>query len=211
METKTCKTCKTTKPILEFVLAKTKSGRGTECKPCKAARSREYEKNNIEKVRAAKKKWRDENKEHQRALVAKWASENVEHIRFMARQKYATDPEAASKVRKEKYAKDPEKYREYARQWRKDNKSKNAELSRRYAAVKLQAMPKWADVREIVKYYELARQRTKETGIQWHVDHIVPLKGKLVCGLHNQFNLQVIPANDNIRKGNKLLDAVAVA
>jgi hypothetical protein len=45
--------------------------------------------------------------------------------------------------------------------------------------------------------------RTKMTGIEWHVDHIIPLQGKNVSGLHTPYNLQVIPASWNTAKGNK--------
>jgi 5-methylcytosine-specific restriction endonuclease McrA len=49
----------------------------------------------------------------------------------------------------------------------------------------------------------LIRLRRQATGIDWHTDHIVPIKGENVCGLHVWNNLQVIPAVVNIKKGNK--------
>ena len=51
--------------------------------------------------------------------------------------------------------------------------------------------------------YHLARMRTEMLGLEWDVDHIVPLKNPIVCGLHVESNLQVIPELENIRKGNR--------
>lgn len=70
---------------------------------------------------------------------------------------------------------------------------------------KIQRTPKWltADDHWIIEQaYELAALRTKMFGFAWHVDHIVPLQGKFVSGLHTPYNLQVIPGVDNVRKAN---------
>lgn len=71
-----------------------------------------------------------------------------------------------------------------------------------YEARKLNATPKWADKLEISKIYTKAQQLTRETGIQYNVDHIVPLKSKFVCGLHVPINLEPIPAAINKAKSN---------
>lgn len=73
----------------------------------------------------------------------------------------------------------------------------------RRRARKRQAMPIWADQVRIKQIYCEAKRRIKETGESWHVDHIIPLAGKRVCGLHVPENLQIIPGPDNMKKSNK--------
>lgn len=65
------------------------------------------------------------------------------------------------------------------------------------------ALPSWVDLDEIAKFYIKAREISKATGIKHHVDHIYPIKGKMVCGLHVPWNLQILPWRDNIVKSNK--------
>lgn len=60
-----------------------------------------------------------------------------------------------------------------------------------------------SDKAKVQAFYELAKEMTEKTGVRHHVDHIVPLKSRIVCGLHNEFNLQVITAEENIRKHNR--------
>lgn len=65
------------------------------------------------------------------------------------------------------------------------------------------SMPGWANKDAILEFYKEARRLTLETGISHQVDHIIPSNHKLVCGLHNEFNLQVITREENQKKNNK--------
>lgn len=73
-------------------------------------------------------------------------------------------------------------------------------------ALKLNATPNWLNKQQklaIKLEYQLASWCSKVMQMEYHVDHIIPLKGLNVCGLHVPWNLQVIPAKDNIKKGNR--------
>ena len=79
--------------------------------------------------------------------------------------------------------------------------------SMNYRAAKLQRTPKWLtedDHWMIEQAYDIAVKRSEATNIMWHVDHIVPLQGRTVCGLHVPWNMQVITEVENKRKGNRL-------
>lgn len=65
------------------------------------------------------------------------------------------------------------------------------------------ATPPWADMVAIRAVYLAAERLTIDTGVEHHVDHIVPLAHPLVCGLHVHWNLKAIPAGPNMRKGNR--------
>lgn len=70
------------------------------------------------------------------------------------------------------------------------------------------AQPAWLDKDQkslISAIYWLAKDLEVITGERYHVDHIIPLKGKTVCGLHVPWNLQVLPSDINLAKNNRLL------
>lgn len=71
-----------------------------------------------------------------------------------------------------------------------------AHRSAKYRSSKLKATPNWADLEKISKFYFNCPEG-------YHVDHIVPLQGSLVCGLHVLNNLQYLTALDNLKKHNK--------
>lgn len=93
--------------------------------------------------------------------------------------------------------------------WREANKDKCSAYSAKRRANKLCATPSWLTKEELIEIeelYEIAQAFKLYTGQDYHVDHIVPLQGKTVCGLHVPWNLQVITAEENRSKRNKLLD-----
>ena len=108
--------------------------------------------------------------------------------------------------KKQDYQLNRDRYLNQKKQYRQANKGKiNALVAARKLMIK-NRIPKWVDKDHmwlIKEAYELAQLRTKLFGFSWHVDHIIPLKGEAVSGLHVIENLQVIPGIENIIKKNK--------
>jgi hypothetical protein len=97
-----------------------------------------------------------------------------------------------------------EKYLTYASNWRKENKEYCASYTSFRRASKLKATSSWANKEEINYKYRLASYFDFISGgfVKHHVDHVVPLKGKNVCGLHVENNLQILIAQHNLSKYN---------
>lgn len=96
-----------------------------------------------------------------------------------------------------------EKNKGYATQYARINRSRTNAASAKRRAIKLLATPIWANADKIEVEYELAAWCSTVTGERYEVDHIVPLQNGIVCGLHNEFNLQVIQMSDNRAKKNR--------
>lgn len=90
------------------------------------------------------------------------------------------------------------------RAYKKNNPSTVARINRERGAAIRRATPAWANKFFISEAYDLAQRRTKVLGAPWHVDHIVPIQNPLVCGLHVENNLRVIPSAHNLSKGNRV-------
>lgn len=154
--------------------------------------------------------------EKTKAIVSKKYQKHAEKLKAKRRLAYENNKEQEKLVAKKRSA-----------EWRKNNpnhvgtkiskiqwKIKNphkvrAETVKRRVA-KISRTPSWLTDEDhwmIEQAYDLARQRSMLFGFAWHVDHVLPLQGKFVCGLHVPENLQVIPWFDNVKKANRYLPA----
>lgn len=121
----------------------------------------------------AHQQWYQENKEHKAVYWAAWQEKNKE--RTSANYKA----------------------------WATANKDRVTALSAKRKAIKRSAVAPWIDHDAVRAIYAEAARLTAETGVRHEVDHVIPLQGELVCGLHWEGNLQVLTKVENIRKSNR--------
>ena len=174
---KECRVCGDVKPVTEYYNKKTgKDGLMSYCKECNKQKTAKYYKANKEKIKEATKLWKEKNYKRHRELQKRWENKNKEKTKLRI---------AA---------------------WQKKNKHKVSAKTQQRNAAKLKATPLWLTEDHlwmIEEIYELRDLRSEATSIAHQVDHIIPLRGKGVCGLHVPWNLQVITAYENKVKGNK--------
>jgi 5-methylcytosine-specific restriction endonuclease McrA len=99
--------------------------------------------------------------------------------------------------------------REYRNAWKAANKTQVLADNKVRRRKHRDATPPWLTRKqksEIRQLYQIAITMTQTTGEQYVVDHIVPLRGEEVCGLHVPWNLRVITQEENLKKSNKLVD-----
>lgn len=176
---KNCSKCNQEKPFEAFYASsRHKSGYAAWCKECESARCKIKNEKNRDGRLAKAKEWRDNNKDRQIAAIKLWRERN------------------------------PGRHEQLIKDWASRNPDKvNAKWMKRDAAKKHRT-PSWLtddDLWMMEQVYDIASLRTKMLGIDFHVDHIVPLQGKTVSGLHVPWNLQVIPARENQIKSNRLI------
>lgn len=150
-------------------------------------------KNNRESQYGAWRKWYEANKDAHNERVKKWQTVNKDKTRADAKAWVAANPEKVAAKTKRYRKAHPDKVTAWA----------VASVARRAKRV-----PKWLsddDKWMLQEAYALARQRTKMFGFVWEVDHIIPLRGATVSGLHVPTNIQVIPKAHNRAKRNKFL------
>jgi len=176
----------------------------------------------------------DHRRRYNREMQRRYREEHKDRIAIERRQAYAADPEpererqrrtrrdhperqraydrrydfknpGARAARLKKWQdENPERHREAREQWRLNNLDVCASYASARRAAEMGAIPLWADMEAIRAMYAEARRLTVETGVEHHVDHMVPIKNALVCGLHDSSNMRVIPGAENVRKRNSL-------
>ena len=175
---KRCPQCKTHKAKTEFYKNKAQfEGITAQCKECckENAAKRRAEKPEVtrEEVRQA---WKRGGKQY-------------DATRSDAKRTYRTEND--------------ERLKEYFKAYRKANRPKLTAYRAKARAVKQLATPTWANQKYITMFYEMASLESTRVGLPVEVDHIVPLQSPLVCGLHNEFNLQLLLRSDNRAKCNR--------
>lgn len=109
------------------------------------------------------------------------------------------NPELLRECKLKSNSKHKEARKAYNKQWAQKNAGRVTSYARAYNLAKKKAMPKWLSAQQLEDIQEIYANRPEG----YHVDHIVPLKGKNVCGLHVSWNLQYLSKEDNIRKSNR--------
>lgn len=216
MITKICTKCKCEKSLEYFPKDKrAKDGRASDCKICRVAAGKERRERQkstdplfYEKER---KRVRDSYILKEITLgpegftklkadrYAKYRVSQLEQVRKKRREN-KDEVLLKDKIQRDRY-KDKKKIIDKA--WWAKNPVKSKTYVRNRQARKLQAMPKWAKEEDILSMYELVKIKEKVLGTKCHLDHIVPLQSKLVCGFHCKDNLQILPAKENSIKGNR--------
>lgn len=142
----------------------------------------------------------EEQKERNRESARRSQRERWPIVKERQKEWRKNNPELVRIYEKRWEEKYPEKsvqcFRDSSRKWRKNNPLKRRAWETLRRAKKMMATPPWVDKKELEVIY-------LNCPAGYHVDHIIPLKHPLVCGLHVPWNLQYLSSKENIRKHNK--------
>lgn len=158
-----------------------------------------------ENGRIRTKAWRLKNIERCKERERIWRESNRDKIRELERSRYHRDPKRFSENHK-RYRSHPHvaaKMRENSSRHKTENRAHHTANQNKRKALQLRATLSNLSGEEFYEFYEVASFLTIIMNRKFHVDHIIPLNGRGVCGLHVPWNLQVIGMIENISKGNR--------
>lgn len=172
------------------------SHKRSDAKYCSRKCTNSYHQNkNKQAIAEYKKQWALENKEHLTNYKSNWYQENKERISQKRKDNY----DLYIQKGRQDYQINKEKRKASVRKWQQKNKELRKMYVANRRAMKLKATPSWANLNKIKEIYLNCPKG-------YHVDHIIPLCGETVTGLHVENNLQYLKAEENIKKGNKLIN-----
>ena len=203
---KICIKCGVSQPIENYYFEVGGKTRRGSCKKCFNENGKKHYESNKEHYLSLMREWRNKHKEELRSYMKKYYLENKEWFNNKGREWRKKNFHLEQKANKRWREENRERKAATNLAWARKNPEKIGASVARHRAAKLKAMPKWANDFFIEEAYDLAARRSKLKTCgyaKWHVDHIVPLQSKLVCGLHVEHNLQVIPDKANISKNNR--------
>lgn len=172
-------------------------------------------------AKAYYKAYREANKEKEAARISAWKNDNKEHRSLQAKEYREINKDKISEQKREYYLKNKEKIKsrniayntnnratmsKKEAEWRANNRGKVAANIRRYQISKMNRTPSWLtdfDKLKIQCIYSVAAMLTRENNESWEVDHVIPLQGKKVSGLHVPNNLLFVRASENRAKNNR--------
>lgn len=171
------------------------------------ASTRNWSEQNRDKARASTKKWQEANKAHLEEYQVAYKEANKERIQKRNKEYHARNRDKRNAQAAAYRAANPEKMKQLDKEYRQKNPDKNAAKAAKARADRAQATPPWLTkdhLEEIESFYATAKALEQAFGGKYDVDHIHPIKGRTCCGLHVPWNLQVLPADKNRKKSNKL-------
>lgn len=139
------------------------------------------------------------------AAFGKWYAEHPgEHLVHVNKWR-DKNPQKVQATRKNWADLNPVKAQASSKKWKQSNPDKVAENASRRRAAQDARMPSWLTASDHLEFESVYKYcaSLRAIGLDYHVDHIAPLRGKSVSGLHVPWNLQVIPAVENMSKGNR--------